>query len=46
MWKLLKNIIAGIKTVKKYGSLGVVILDIVGYAAERLEAWQKDNEPV
>jgi len=45
MWQVLKNIIKGIKTVKKYGSLAVVILDILGYAAEKLETWAASNQP-
>lgn len=46
MWKTFKNIIGGIKTVKKYGSLAVVILDVLGYASEKFEAWIKENQPL
>jgi hypothetical protein len=45
MWKTFKNIANGIKTVRKYGSLAVVILDILGYASEKIEVWIRDNEP-
>jgi hypothetical protein len=45
MWKTFRNIISGIKQVKKYGSLAIVVLDIIGYASEKLEAWINDNEP-
>jgi hypothetical protein len=45
MWKTFKNIIKGIKTVKRYGSLAVVILDILGYASEKFEAWMLANQP-
>jgi hypothetical protein len=45
MWKVLKNVIRGMKEVKKFGSLVVTVLDIVGYSADRVEKWVIDNEP-
>ena len=45
MWQALKNVIRGLKEVKKYGSLAVTILDIVGYSADKVEKWVIDNEP-
>jgi hypothetical protein len=45
MWQTLRNIISGVKTVKKYGSLFVVVLDILGYSSEKLETWTNENQP-
>jgi uncharacterized protein YbgA (DUF1722 family) len=46
MFKILKNVISGLRTVKKYGSLAVTLMDITGYAADKLEAYEKNNLPV
>lgn len=45
MFKVLKNVIKGIKEVRKYGSLIYTILDILGYSADKLEGWRVANEP-
>ena len=45
MFKFLRSLTSGIKVVRKYGSLFIVILDILGYSGDKLESWQKDNEP-
>jgi hypothetical protein len=45
MFKVLKNVINGIKQVKKYGSLAFAILDSLGYTADKLESWRKENDP-
>ncbi|HUX55767.1 MAG TPA: hypothetical protein VMV77_02260 [Bacteroidales bacterium] len=45
MFKSIKVFIDGIKFVLKYGSLITVILGILVFASEKLEEWQKENEP-
>jgi hypothetical protein len=45
MWKWLRSAISGIRTVLKYASLLVVILSILGFSADALEKWDKDNRP-
>jgi hypothetical protein len=45
MFKILKNIIRGAREIKKYGSLALTILDIIGYSADKLEEYQKNNDP-
>lgn len=45
MFKILKNIIKGIQEVKRWGSLIFTLLDILGYSADKLEAWRLGNDP-
>jgi hypothetical protein len=44
MLQWIKNIAKGLRTVKKYGSLALTILDIIGYSAEKLEKYADENK--
>jgi hypothetical protein len=46
MFKTLRSVSTGAKSLLKYASIALVILSIVGYAAKELEKWLDDNEPI
>jgi hypothetical protein len=45
MWKTLTTIIGSVKGIVKYAGLAIVIVTILSFAAEKLEEWQKANQP-